>query len=216
MREPSYRALIVIPVVTYLVILVCVAAFVTSPSTLGWIGFAIAAVLALAVAWLAAALFPHTRTNARREHPRIGDPARLLIAADAGCSPTALRSAVLDRVPTRDAELFVVAPVLASPLHYLTESESAEVSDARGRLRALLDALERAGFTARGMVGADDPLLAIGDALAAFPAPEILLVVDDEARRGWLERDLERSVRDTYGVHVSTVVSKREPLALVR
>jgi hypothetical protein len=211
MRRPSHRALIAFPIATYLLVLLFVAAFVTTPSTLGWIGFAVAAALAVLVAALAATLFPRMRANARREHPRVGDPFRLLVAVDADCSVGALRDAILDRAPARDAEIVVVAPVLASPLHYLTEAEAAERSRARLRLHDLLDGLARGGLAAQGFVGADDPLVAIGDALAAFPAAEILLVADDDARRGWLERGLERAVRDAYGVHVTTVAAALEP-----
>jgi hypothetical protein len=205
MRQPSHRALIAFPVATYLVILLCVAAFVTKPSALGWIGFAVAAALALVVAAAAAILFPRMRANARREHPRVGDPFRLLVAVDSDCSARLVREAILDRGPVRDTEIFVVAPVLASPLHYLTESETSERSAARLRLYELLDGLACGGVAAQGMVGADDPLLAIGDALAAFPATEIMLVANEDARRGWLEHGLERAVRDAYGVHVTTV-----------
>lgn len=212
MRQPSYRALIVFPVVAYLVILLCVAVFVTRPSTLGWIGFAVAAALALLIAGLAVALFPRSRTNARREHPGIGDPLRMLVVADADCGAGRLRDALLDRGLGPQVEIAVVAPVLASPLRYLTESEADERARTRLRLDELVDALACGGLAARGIVGADDPLLAIGDALAAFPASEILLVANDEAHRGWLEHGIERAARDAYGVPVATIAARGEAL----
>ena len=46
------------------------------------------------------------------------------------------------------------------------------------------------------MLGGDDPLQAIGDALAGFPANEILVVAALDRRRSGLEHDLERNVRD--------------------
>lgn len=207
MRNPSYRVLIFIPIAAFLALLVCVAVFVAHPSTLGWIGLAVIGTASVAVGVIAAVLFPRSRINARRERPRIGDPFRLLVIVDAGCRGTALCDAVLDRAAGRDAEVFVVAPVIASPLHVLAEEEPRERSAAASRLREALSALARHGIDARGTIGADDPVTAVGDALAEFPAAEILLVAPDGSHRRWLERDLERVVRDAYGVHVSTLIS---------
>ena len=60
----------------------------------------------------------------------------------------------------------------------------------------------------RGAVGSDDPLQAIGDALAVFRAGEVLLVAPEMSRRRWLDYDLERQARDVYGVHVSVVTTE--------
>jgi hypothetical protein len=207
MRDPSYRLLIFIPIVAFIVLLFGVGVFVSHPSTLGWVGFAVVAVVSVSLGVVAAVLFPRSRINARRERPRIGDPFRLLVVADAGCREAALCDAVFDRALACDAEVFVVAPVVASPLHVLAEAESGERSEAAARLREALSALALHGIHARGIVGTDDPVLAVGDALAEFPATEILVVADDRSHRRWLERDLERTVRDAYGVHVSTVIS---------
>jgi hypothetical protein len=216
MREPSYRSLIFFPIAAYLLALLLVAAFVVHPSRLGWIGLGVAAALASFVAVLAVTLFPRSRVNARRERPRIGDPYRLLVVADAGCSTSVLCDAVLDRAVDRDAEVFVVAPVLASPLHFLVEAESMERADATARLSRTLGALERRSIRVRGMLGTDDPVVAVGDALAEFPAAELLVIAAEDSGRHWLEHGLERAVRDAYGIHVTTLVPHDAALALSR
>jgi hypothetical protein len=79
--------------------------------------------------------------------------------------------------------------------------------DARVRLAETLQGLARFGIEARGVVGTDDPLQAIGDSLAGFPANEILLAAPEARQRTWLEHGLERQVRDVSGVHVSSLTT---------
>jgi hypothetical protein len=90
-------------------------------------------------------------------------------------------------------------------LHFLTDSEESERADARVRLTEAVAALGQLGLEVRGLVGMDDPLQAIGDALAGFPANEILLATSTQTRGAWLEQGLERRARDAFGVHVSRV-----------
>ncbi len=208
MRQPSYRLVIALPVAGYLVAMLCVAVFVVKPPALGWIGFAVAAAVGVLVSALAVRLFPWTRTSGDAERPAIGDRLRLLVVVDADCAGETLCEAVLDRAIDSDAEVLVVAPVLASPLHFVTEAEAADRDAAGERLHRMLDALEARGIRARGEVGTDDPLTAIGDALSRFAAAEILLVAAGESRRSWLEHGLERAVRETYGVPVTTFASE--------
>ncbi len=203
-RRP-YLAFFLLPVLAYLTLLLVVAALVLHPSALGWIGLGVAATAGLAIAAGASLLFPRSRMNAAPRRAPADGPLRLLVVADLHCDETALCRAVHHAVGDLAAEVFVVAPVLASPLHFLTDAEGAETEDAQARLDEALLGLERLGVQAHGMVGTDDPLQAIGDALARFPAGEILLAVPEESRRAWLEHDLERNVRETYGLHVTSL-----------
>ena len=204
MRSRSYVVWIFAPVLVYLAVLLLVAALVVKPPALGWIGFGVAGTIGLAIAGLASILFPRTRVNAERRHPRRDGLLRLLVVADAHCDRAALCAAVQHAAGVRPLEVFVVAPVLARPAHFLADAEEREREDAQVRLAEALRALTQLGIEARGLVGTDDPLQAIGDGLAAFAADEILLVPSAGARRPWLEQGLERRARDTFGVHVST------------
>jgi hypothetical protein len=208
MRSKSPVTLIVFPVAAYLTVLL-IGAFVARPSRLGWIGLGVVSVIVLIAAGVAFALFPRTRANGDRLHPRVTDVFRLLVVTDAHCRDEQLYRAVRTAVFGRLADILVVAPVIASPLHLVADDERREAEDARVRLTDVLQALGRHGIEARGVVGADDPLQAIGDALAFFPANQVLLVLS--RRPAWLERKIERRVRDLYGVHVSTVIGEREP-----
>ena len=203
MRARPYLVFFVAPVLAYLAVLFLVGVLVVEPTTLGWIGFGVAGAIGLSIGVGASYLYPRSRANAERLHPRLDRSFRLLVVADARCEGAELCRAVERSLAGRSGEVLVLASVLASPLHFLTEAEEAEREDARTRLTEAVRGLERLGVTTHGMLGGDDPLQAIGDALAGFPASEILLVAAE--RRSWLEQDLERNARDAFGVHVSTV-----------
>jgi hypothetical protein len=205
MRSRSSAALLFAPVLACLAVLLFVAVFVVEPSALGWIGFGVVTAVGLLVAGLAAVLYQRTRVNARRVHPRPDGPFRLLVVADVHCDARVLGAAVRRIAAGRVPEVLVVAPVLATRLHFLTDSEESERADARVRLTEAVAALGQLGLEVRGLVGMDDPLQAIGDALAGFPANEILLATSTQTRGAWLEQGLERRARDAFGVHVSRV-----------
>lgn len=215
MRERPYLVLFLAPVLVYLAVLLLVAVVVAKPSPLGWLGFGVAAAIGMLVAAAASVLYPRSRANAPRLHPHPDEVFRLLVVADTQADGTRLSQAVEHAVGGRPAQVVVLSPVLPSPLHFLTDAERAEEEDARTRLGESLRELERLGIPVRGVPGGDEPLQAIGDALSGFPADEVLLAVAEPGRRTWLEHDLERTVRDIYGVHVSTLTVERPAAASV-
>ena len=73
-------------------------------------------------------------------------------------------------------DIVVVVPALASKLEAFTgavDDRRAEAEETANRLAANLP-------NARGEVGADDPALAVDDALRTFGADEIVVAGDDE------------------------------------
>jgi len=73
-------------------------------------------------------------------------------------------------------EVVVVVPALASKVEALTGA----VDDRRAEAERTANALAARIPNARGEVGADDPALAVDDALRLFGADEILVAGDDE------------------------------------
>jgi len=71
---------------------------------------------------------------------------------------------------------------------------------------ASLASLGASGVRAKGQVGDDDPLQAIGDALRTFPADEIIVSTHPPGRSNWLERDLVGRARETYPCKITHVV----------
>jgi hypothetical protein len=90
----------------------------------------------------------------------------------------ALDSAIPDDVP--DAEVLVVAPALNSWLRRWVSDEDAARRRAGQRAAGLVDVLARRGIHAEGAVGDADPVQAIADALATFPADEIVIAAARE------------------------------------
>jgi hypothetical protein len=94
------------------------------------------------------------------------------------------------RAPDRATDIVVVVPALVSTVEALTgavDDRRAEAVETASRLAALLQ-------NARGEIGADDPALAVEDALRTFEADEIV-VVGDEA--------LVAAIRDRVAIPVS-------------
>jgi hypothetical protein len=205
MNKSRLAWLVFAPIGLYVALMLGLAAFVVHPPLLGWIGLAVMGVMALAAGSRALAFFSRMRTNAERLHPHAGVVYRLLVVTDVDVEPAEICSSVGLRTIGRRTEVRVVAPVIASPLHFVSADEESEAFDAARRLQATLAALAKAGIPAQGAVGTDDPLQAVGDVLHDFPADEILLVGPLPSRRQWLDRDFERRARDLFGVPVSTV-----------
>lgn len=205
MNNDRLAQLVFLTIGLYVALMLGIAAFVVHPPLLGWIGLAVVGVVALLAGTLAVAFFSRVRTNAERLHPHPGGVYRLLVVTDVDVEPAEICSSVGLRTIGRRAEVRVVAPVIASPLHYVSADEERESFDAARRLQATLAALANAGIPAQGAVGTDDPLQAVGDALRDFPADELLLISRLQPARSWLDRDFELRARDLFGVPVSTV-----------
>lgn len=191
MRAQRLVLLAAAPVAAYLVTMTLVAALWLRPPLLGWIGLGVVAAIATLVGAAAVVLFPRMRTNV--DPVAAPDPKRLLVLADAGCSGDRLCGTVAARLAGADPDVLVVAPVLAEPAHYLAGDEARERWEAASRLAAVVAGLRAQGLRAEGRVGDDDPLQALGDALAVFPAGEALVVTSPEGR--WLEDGLVERAR---------------------
>jgi hypothetical protein len=64
-----------------------------------------------------------------------------------------------------------------------------------------VERLEEEGVDAAGDTGEADPLVAIEDALATFPAERIVIFTHPEGERAYREEDLE-AARQRFGVPV--------------
>ena len=153
-------------------------------------------------------LLSRLRINPVRRHPHNGRLHRLLIVLDTDVDASELAEAVAVRAIARRLVVRLVAPTLPSTLHLLYDDDAAEHEGARLRLRTAKRALAEIGIRAEGRVGAADPLQAAADAVAAWPADEILFVAPLPSRRRSLERELELKARDLLGLPVGTVYAR--------
>jgi hypothetical protein len=143
--------------------LIIVAAFINT-----WLGVAVAVLAFAALGWW----LMHEPVPGAAEPPSVvtsGTPPgihRVLVVAPPGTETV--------KVPD-GAEVLVVVPALASTRESLTGA----VDDRRDDAEATAAALESRLAGARVEVGADDPALAVEDALRVFGADEVLVVGDD-------------------------------------
>lgn len=88
-------------------------------------------------------------------------------------------------------DVMVVSPAIS---HSTLDQELGNVDkalpEAGDRMVAIVEELNEAGFHARGMIGDADPLVAIDDGLAEYPADEIIAVVHTESEKEPAERNI--------------------------
>ncbi|HZS25426.1 MAG TPA: hypothetical protein VFA30_10650 [Gaiellaceae bacterium] len=143
-----------------------------------WLGVAAAVVAVVGIVWW---LMQEPIPGAADPAPRLtsstpGSTHRVLVLAAPGTESV--------RVPNHATDVVVVVPALASTVEALTgavDDRRAEAEQTASRLAATLP-------NARGEVGADDPALAVEDALRTFGADEIVVVADDDAVAAIRER----------------------------
>jgi hypothetical protein len=136
-------------------------------------------------------------------------PKRLLIAAgEAADSAATLPFGVRELIDAAD-EVLVVTPALPTRFEWLASATDKAREQADERLQTVLGQIEELGTEASGAVGADDPLLAFEDALAAFPADHILVGLRAPHHADWQERGLLDELLRRFETPV-TVFSLRE------
>ncbi len=142
-----------------------------------WLGVAVAVVVFAALGWWLA----------HEPVPGAADPPKPVVSG----TPSGMRRVLVvappgtESVPAPEgAEVLVVVPALATT----TESLTGAVDDRRHDAEATAEALGAKLPGARVEVGADDPALAVEDALRMFGADEVLVVGED----GWLHEIRER------------------------
>src|SRR6476619_2767212 len=112
----------------------------------------------------------------------------------------ALDSVAPDDVP--DAEVLVVAPAVNSWLRRWVSDEDGARRRAEQRAAAFVEDLERRGIHAGRRIGDADPVQAIADALATFPADEIVIAGAPEPRTRLVD-ELASRARRRFSVPVS-------------
>jgi hypothetical protein len=137
------------------------------------------------------------------EHPS----RRILVIANPPCPCPTLADEVARRALARPTDVVVVAPALNSPLRHLVSDVDAAVVRAHERVRLAVDEVRDRGVSARGTVGDTNPVMAIEDALADFPATEIVIATHPRADSHWLERGLIRKAADRFELPITELVS---------
>jgi hypothetical protein len=128
---------------------------------------------------------------------------KLLVLATDPIDADDLR-AVLDGEALDGAEVLVVSPAVnASPVAFWVSDSDEAIADAESTARQTADALAAEGARTRAETGESEPLLALQDALATFPADRVVVFArgDEESQR-YREDDVAGEAQRRFGVPV--------------
>jgi hypothetical protein len=138
-------------------------------------------------------------------------PGGILVVANRTCPCPMLLDEVARRVSDAPIDVLVVVPALNSRVrHWLSDIDDA-VARAHDRLAVALADLRARGVRARGEVGDANPLVAIDDALAHFPASVIVIATLPTGQSNWLERGLIDKARARFDMPVTHLVATEGP-----
>jgi nucleotide-binding universal stress UspA family protein len=125
---------------------------------------------------------------------------RILALVSEPISHEALASAIGD--DARGAEVMVVAPALTSRTRLLMSDVDGSIERAEQVAQESVERLEEAGISASGDTGEPEPLLALEDALATFPADEVVLFTHPSGSRNWQEEGVVEEAEQRFDIPV--------------
>jgi hypothetical protein len=100
------------------------------------------------------------------------------------------------------AEVLVVSPALTdSPVAFWVSDSDEAIEKADLVAQETVERLEEDGIDAAGETGESEPLQAIADALATFPAERIVVVSHPEGQAAYREQDLAEA-EERFGLPV--------------
>jgi hypothetical protein len=128
---------------------------------------------------------------------------KLLVLATDPIDADDLRDA-LDGEELDGAEVLVVSPAVnESPVAFWVSDSDEAIADAESTARQTADALAAEGARTRAETGESEPLLALQDALATFPADRVVVFTrDDEESQRYREDDVAGEAQRRFGVPV--------------
>ena len=102
----------------------------------------------------------------------------------------------------QDAEVMVISPALHdSPVRFWISDDDEAIARAQRVQEETVERLDEEGIDAAGDTGESDPLLAVQDALATFPAERVVIFRHPGGQEGYREEEL-RDVEQRFGVPV--------------
>lgn len=135
----------------------------------------------------------------------MADRVFLVLATDALTDRPILIPDSLRRRLVEAGEVHVVAPVLTSSVRRWASDTDAATRAAGRRLRTLISEVKAAGqHQITGLVGDENPLQAIADALALFGTGQLIVATEaPQGRRPARRRRVCEQARDRFGLPVA-------------
>src|SRR4051794_940779 len=132
---------------------------------------------------------------------------KLLVLATEPITADDVRTALPTREDVEGAEVLVVAPAVnqSAVAFWVSDSDDA-IADAESVAEQTAQALREKGARARATTGESEPLLALQDALATFPADRILILTRSEDAARYREDDVAGEAERRFGIPTVEVV----------
>jgi hypothetical protein len=135
---------------------------------------------------------------------------KLLVVTSEPISSGQLRDAVGDGAAQNQAEVMVLAPALQeSGLRFWLSDADEAIQRAEEVRRRTVENLDEEGVAASGDTGESDPIDAIQDALATFPADRIVLFTRPGSERRYREDVDPAEVEKRFGLPVDQATVAR-------
>jgi hypothetical protein len=133
---------------------------------------------------------------------------RTLVVAAEPVDPGQLADVIGEDVS--DDEVRVVTPALNdSRLAFWISDSDEAIADAESTQEKTVERLRSEGIEAEGGTGESDPLLALEDALATFPADRVVIFRHPEGEGAYLEDDVIAEARERLGIPVLAAELRR-------
>jgi hypothetical protein len=130
---------------------------------------------------------------------------RLLVLATDPVDADDVRSALPDD-DLEGAEVLVVSPAVnESPVAFWVSDADEAIADAESAAEQTAEQLRESGAQARATTGDSEPLMALQDALATYPADRVVVFVRNEDRARYREEDVLGEAQERFGVPVTEI-----------
>ena len=132
-------------------------------------------------------------------------PTRVLVVAHKTAATPPLIDAVRERAARGPCTFTLLVPMNPHGLHKVVDPEDTDTQEAEAVLAHALPKLsEAAGGPVKGMIGSDDPHMAVEDAVNLHGFDEVIISTLSSRRSRWLKLDLPSKVSG-LGLPVTTV-----------
>lgn len=135
-----------------------------------------------------------------------GGVRRVLVIGDETIGAPALLDEVGNRCRGARAEVLVVAPAPSTRFRIPAPGAGDSSVGADRRHQETVQALRDGGLEARGEIGDSDPNVAVGDALRAFAADEVIISTQPPGRSRWLDLGVVGRARREVDLPITHVV----------
>lgn len=127
---------------------------------------------------------------------------KILALVSEPVSSETLKKAIGEESIADGAEVLVIAPALNTRTRFWLSDPDPAIERADAVQEETVEQLKEDGVEAAGDTGESDPLLALQDALATFPADEIAVFTHPHGAKNWLEEGVVAEAEERFDVPV--------------